>query len=89
MTLPFKPHLLALLCSAGLLAAAGTLYVKSREPQTAPEPPAVAQTAQTTAAAQPVTATYTPAQIKPVGRADRALSGQSPVPGADGCDLSE
>lgn len=32
MTLPFKPHLLALLCSAGLLAAAGTLYVKSREP---------------------------------------------------------
>lgn len=43
MTLPFKPHLLALLCSAGLLAAAGTLYVKSREPQTAPEPPAVAQ----------------------------------------------
>lgn len=63
MTLPFKPHLLALLCSAGLLAAAGTLYVKSREPQTAPEPPAVAQTSQTTAAAQPVTATYTPAQI--------------------------
>lgn len=39
MTLPFKPHLLALLCSAGLLAAAGTLYVKSREPQTVPEPP--------------------------------------------------
>jgi hypothetical protein len=45
MTLPFKPHLLALLCSAGLLAAAGTLYVKSREPQTVPSP-AVAQTAQ-------------------------------------------
>lgn len=63
MTLPFKPHLLALLCSAGLLAAAGTLYVKSREPQTVPEPPAVAQTAQATTAAQPVTATYTPAQI--------------------------
>ncbi|HFI5659196.1 MULTISPECIES: DUF3300 domain-containing protein [Klebsiella] len=63
MTLPFKPHLLALLCSAGLLAAAGTLYVKSREPQTVPEPPAVAQTAQATAAAQPVTTTYTPAQI--------------------------
>lgn len=38
MTLPFKPHVLALLCSAGLLAAAGTLYVKSREPQTAAEP---------------------------------------------------
>ncbi|PLM42677.1 DUF3300 domain-containing protein, partial [Klebsiella michiganensis] len=41
----------------------GTLYVKSREPQTVPEPPAVAQTAQATAAAQPVTTTYTPAQI--------------------------
>lgn len=63
MTLPFKPHLLALLCSAGLLAAAGTLYVKSREPQTVPEPPAVAQTAQATAAAQPVATTYTSAQI--------------------------
>ncbi len=28
MSLPFKPHIIALLCSAGLLAAAGTLYVK-------------------------------------------------------------
>lgn len=63
MTLPFKPHVLALLCSAGLLAAAGTLYVKSREPQTVPEPPAVAQTTPEQAAAQPVTTTYTPAQI--------------------------
>lgn len=63
MTLPFKPHVLALLCSAGLLAAAGTLYVKSREPQTAAEPPAVTQTAQATAAAQPVTTALTPAQI--------------------------
>ena len=26
MSLPFKPHIIALLCSAGLLAAAGTLY---------------------------------------------------------------
>ncbi|MGP4880811.1 hypothetical protein ACTXQV_54890, partial [Klebsiella pneumoniae] len=24
MSLPFKPHIIALLCSAGLLAAAGT-----------------------------------------------------------------
>jgi hypothetical protein len=30
MSLPFKPHIIALLCSAGLLAAAGTLYVQSR-----------------------------------------------------------
>lgn len=63
MTLPFKPHVLALLCCAGLLAAAGTLYVKSREPQTVAEPAAVVQTAQTAAAAQPVTTTYTSAQI--------------------------
>ena len=32
MSLPFKPHIIALLCSAGLLAAAGTLYVQA-EPQ--------------------------------------------------------
>lgn len=36
MTLPFKPLVLALLCSAGLLAAAGTLYVKSRVPSPLP-----------------------------------------------------
>ena len=34
MSLPFKPHIIALLCSAGLLAAAGTLYVQSRTPET-------------------------------------------------------
>ena len=45
MTLPFKPHYIALICSAGLLAAAGTLYVKSREPVTPDAPPAVAVTA--------------------------------------------
>ncbi|HHR4686600.1 TPA: hypothetical protein ACS54E_000978, partial [Salmonella enterica] len=27
MTLPFKPHLIALVCSAGLFAASGVLYV--------------------------------------------------------------
>lgn len=31
MTLPFKP-LIALVCSAGLFAASGVLYVKSRAP---------------------------------------------------------
>ena len=45
MTLPFKPHYIALICSAGLLAAAGTLYVKSREPVAPDAPPAVAVTA--------------------------------------------
>lgn len=45
MTLPFKPHLIALVCSAGLFAASGVLYVKSRAPEApaqaaapAPEP---------------------------------------------------
>lgn len=32
MKLPLKPPLLALLCSAGLLAASGVLYVKSQTP---------------------------------------------------------
>ena len=30
MTLPFKPHVLALICSAGLCAASTGLYIKSR-----------------------------------------------------------
>jgi Protein of unknown function (DUF3300) len=68
MTLPFKPHILALLCSAGLLVAAGTLYVKSQAAD-APAAP-VAQpvaappaTAPAPAVAQPAAATYTAAQI--------------------------
>ncbi|MGU3414288.1 DUF3300 domain-containing protein [Enterobacteriaceae bacterium C34A] len=68
MTLPFKPHILALLCSAGLLAAAGTLYVKSHAAETPPAPAPVAQPATPAptaapASAQPVAATYTAAQI--------------------------
>ena len=60
MTLPFKPHYIALICSAGLLAAAGTLYVKSREPVTPDVPPAVTATAPEAA---PAPVTYTTAQI--------------------------
>lgn len=60
MTLPFKPHYIALICSAGLLAAAGTLYVKSREPVTPDAPPAVAVAAPEAA---PAPVTYTTAQI--------------------------
>lgn len=63
MTLPFKPHVLALLCSAGLFAASGVLYVKSRAPEAAvqPETPAVVQTPVTAApAAKPG---FTTAQI--------------------------
>lgn len=64
MKLPFKPHLLALLCSAGLLAASGVLYVKS---QTPPSPlPSVSQPAPAqaqSASAAPVAAAYSAAQI--------------------------
>lgn len=67
MSLPFKPHIIALLCSAGLLAAAGTLYVQSRTPETVTEPTAQPAPAPTPAtqpvAAQPVATTYTQAQI--------------------------
>lgn len=71
MTLPFKPHILALICCAGLLAASGTLYVKSRAADAPPAPAPVAQpapapaavAAPTTAGAQPVAATFTSAQI--------------------------
>jgi hypothetical protein len=49
MKLPFKPHILALICSAGILAASGVVYVKS---QTAPVATPTAQTAQPAPAAQ-------------------------------------
>lgn len=63
MSLPFKPHIIALLCSAGLLAAAGTLYVQSRTPATIAEPPAQQAPAPAASTTQPVAATYTRAQI--------------------------
>lgn len=67
MNLPFKPHVLALICSAGLLAAAGTLYVKSRTPEVPAPVPATAVAAPVTTlapeAAPEVKTTYTPAQI--------------------------
>lgn len=65
MKLPFKPQLLVLLCSAGLFAASGVMFVKSR----ATEPVAPATVAQQPAAppaAQPapvVAPAYTAAQI--------------------------
>lgn len=67
MTLPFKPHIIALACSAGLFVGAGVLYVKSRTPE-APEQPAPAAVApQAPVAATPVApaapATYTTAQL--------------------------
>lgn len=67
MTLPFKPHILALVCSAGLLAAAGTLYLKSQAaeaPAPVTQPVAAAPVATSApAVAQPITTTFTSAQI--------------------------
>lgn len=65
MTLPFKPHVLVLICSAGLLAASGVLYVKSRTPEapTQPATPVVAQPS-VPASVEPVAkTTFTTAQI--------------------------
>ena len=45
MTRLFKPHVIALICSAGILAAAGTLYLKSRVPQPIAEASAEVQPA--------------------------------------------
>jgi hypothetical protein len=64
MKLPFKPHLLVLLCSAGLFAASGVMFVKSRATEPCASP--VAQQPAAPAVAQPapvVAPTYTAAQI--------------------------
>lgn len=73
MIRPFKPHVIVLVCSAGILAASGTLYVKSRAPQTITEAPATTQPAPAAppatpqppapTTAPPVTTAYTQAQI--------------------------
>ncbi|EOX7394374.1 DUF3300 domain-containing protein [Enterobacter quasiroggenkampii] len=68
MKLPFKPHLLVLLCSAGLLAASGVMFVKSRATEPVVPAPVAQQPAAPAAPAAatpaPVVApTYTAAQI--------------------------
>lgn len=73
MKLPFKPHLLVLLCSAGLFAASGVMFVKGRATEPAAPAPVAQQPAAPApapapapAAAQPapvVAPTYTAAQI--------------------------
>ena len=63
MKLPFKPHLLVLLCSAGLLAASGVMFVKSRAPETVSTPPVAAVPQPVPPPPAPVGApTYTAAQ---------------------------
>ncbi|POP46973.1 DUF3300 domain-containing protein [Superficieibacter electus] len=59
MTLPFKPHVIALACSLGLFAASGVLYVKSRSPVTT----SVSETVPDSVPAPAAAATFTPAQI--------------------------
>ena len=54
MKLPFKPHILAIICSAGILAASGVLFVKSQTTEPTPAAP-VAQTAPVAAPAAPTT----------------------------------
>ena len=71
MKLPFKPHILTLVCSAGILALSGILFVKSQtaEPTPATQPAPTAQPAPATPqAAVPVPAsavapTFTTAQL--------------------------
>ncbi|WP_105282645.1 DUF3300 domain-containing protein [Escherichia sp. MOD1-EC5457] len=72
MTLPFKPHVLALICSAGLCATSGALYVKSRTVETPVEaqtvPVVTTATLPATVSAPPVTpavvkSTFSTAQI--------------------------
>lgn len=62
MTLPFKPHVLALFCSAVLFAASGVMYVKSRTPE-APQQPAPVATAAPVTAAPVEKPAFTSAQI--------------------------
>ncbi|MEH0886699.1 DUF3300 domain-containing protein [Enterobacter sp. UNJFSC 003] len=67
MKLPFKPYLLVLLCSAGLFAASGVMFVKSRATEpAAPAPATQPPSATPTPAVQPAPAappTYSAAQI--------------------------
>ncbi|NVD47744.1 DUF3300 domain-containing protein [Escherichia coli] len=68
MTLPFKPHALALICSAGLCAASTGLYIKSRTVEAPVEPQSTQQTApDITAVTLPATVSappVTPAVVK-------------------------
>ncbi|EFC1352403.1 DUF3300 domain-containing protein [Escherichia coli] len=64
MTLPFKPHVLALICSAGLCAASAGLYIKSRTVE-APVEPLSTQLAVSDAAAVTLPATVSAPPVTP------------------------
>ena len=102
MTLPFKPHVLALICSAGLCAASTGLYIKSRTVEAPVEP-------QSTQLAAPddrrgyvscngfrTSRNTRRRQIRiqhctnrSMGRARRAVSRRPTFAGADGINLSD
>ena len=64
MKLPLKPHLLVLLCSVGLFAASGVMFVKSRATEpAAPAPAPIAAPAPADQTAPVVAPTYSAAQI--------------------------
>lgn len=101
MTLPFKPHVLALICSAGLCAASTGLYIKSRTVE-APVEPQSTQLAVSDAAAVTFPATVsappvTPAVVKSAfstAQIDQwvapvAVSRRPTFAGADGINLSD
>ncbi|EOT2376299.1 DUF3300 domain-containing protein [Escherichia coli] len=64
MTLPFKPHVLALICSAGLCAASAGLYIKSCTVE-APVEPLSTQLAVSDAAAVTLPATVSAPPVTP------------------------
>ncbi|HBE2978517.1 TPA: DUF3300 domain-containing protein [Escherichia coli] len=64
MILPFKPHVLALICSAGLCAASTGLYIKSRTVE-APVEPQSTQLAVSDAAAVTLPATVSAPPVTP------------------------
>ena len=75
MTLPFKPHVLALICSAGLCAASTGLYIKSRTVE-APVEPQSTQLAVSDAAAVTFPATVSAPPVTPaVVKSTRSVFG--------------
>ena len=89
MKLPFKPHLLVLLCSAGLFAASGVMFVKSRATEPAPAPAPVApQLPDPAAQPAPVATCLYRRADRSVDRAHCALPRRAAVANSDGLNLS-
>ena len=100
MTLPFKPHVLALICSAGLCAASTGLYIKSRTVEAPVEPQstqlAVSDRGYVSCNGFRTSRNTRRRQIRiqhctnrSMGRARRAVSRRPTFAGADGINLSD